>query len=240
MRSPFLTALFHPVNIIMLGLAAFAGLVAAWWLFPVGLLFWGVMVFNVARDQALRLNYKMEKRAPLAPRFQRYFDRMQRAEVTVFNALASASSQTRRILQPVCTEIHTLTVEVHNLCQRMTALENYRAVSQSQANLSTDLKHIDEVIARTEDVTVRREYEDSRQALQERLAKLQAVSTQLERVEAQLLSLANAMDGIVTEVVRLQAAGADNAAVFVPELVTRLRQETAQLRIFEKEATRLQ
>ena len=240
MRSPFLTALFHPVNIIMLGLAAFAGLVAAWWLFPAGLLFWGAMVFNVARDQALRLNYQMQQRAPLAPRFQRHFDRMQRAEVAVFNALASASSKTRRVFQPVCTEISTLTNEVHTLCQRMTVLENYRAVSQSQSNLSTDLKHIDEAITSTEDTTVRREYEESRLALHERLAKLQTVSSQLERVEAQLLSLANEMDGIVTEVVRLQATGADSAAAFVPELVMHLRQQTAQLRVFEKEATRLQ
>jgi hypothetical protein len=53
------------------------------------------------------------------------------------------------------------------------------------------------------------------------------------------MSLANEMDGIVTEVVRLQAAGADSAVAFVPELVTRLRQETLQLQTFEQEATRL-
>ncbi len=239
MRSPLLSAIFHPLNIVMMGLAAFAGLVSAWWLFPVGLLFWGVMIFNVARDQSLRLNYEMQQRAPLASRFQRYFDRVERAQVSIFNTLATASSATRRVLQPVRDEVDVLTKEVYALCQRMSTLENYRVVSQSHTDLTTDLEHIDKAIARAEDDAVRRDYEESRQALQERLAKLQGVSTQLERVEAQLMSLANEMDGVVTEVVRMQAAGADSAAAFVPELVTRLRQETLQLQIFEQEATRL-
>ncbi|MFN2285848.1 MAG: hypothetical protein ACK2UQ_15640 [Anaerolineae bacterium] len=239
MRSPLLTAIFHPLNIVMAGLAAFAGLVSAWWLFPVGVLFWGLMVFNVARDQSLRLNYAMQQRAPLAPRFQRYFDRIERAQVGIFNTLASSPAATRRALQPVRDEVDVLAKEVYALCQRMSILENYRVVSQSHTNLTTDLEHIDAAIARAEDDAVRRDYEESRQALLERLAKLQAVSTQLERVEAQLMSLANEMDSIVTEVVRLQAAGADSAAAFVPELLTRLHQETLQLQIFEQEATRL-
>ena len=48
MRSPFLTALLHPLNLAVLVLSVLAGLVAAWWLFPLGLLFWLVMVTAVA------------------------------------------------------------------------------------------------------------------------------------------------------------------------------------------------
>jgi len=239
MRSPLLTAIFHPLNVLMLGLAAFAGLVSAWWLFPVGLLLWGVMVFNVTRDQALQLNYTLQQRSPLAPRFQRYFDRIERAQVGIFNSLASASPTLRRIMQPVRDAVDTLTQKVYALCVRMTALENYRGVSQSHTDFSSDLQHIEAAIEWTEDVRVRRDYAESRQALQERLAKLQAAATQLDRVEAQLMALANSMDGVVTEVVRLQAAGPESAAAFVPELTTRLRQETAQLTVFEQEATRL-
>jgi len=203
------------------------------------MLLWGLMVFNVTRDQALRLNYTLQQRAPLAPRFQRYFDRIERAQVSIFNTLASATPALRRIMQPVRDAVDALTQKVHALCVRMTALENYRVVSQSHTDLSSDLQHIEAALARTEDSRVRRDYEESRQALQERLAKLQAAATQLDRVEAQLMALANAMDGVVTEVVRLQAAGAESAAAFVPALTTRLRQETAQLDIFEQEATRL-
>jgi uncharacterized protein YoxC len=181
----------------------------------------------------------MQQRTSLAQRFQRYFDRIERAQVGVFNSLSSAPPRTQRVLQPVQNEVDALTKEAYALCQRMTTLENYRLVSQSQSDLSTDLDHINEIIESTEDPMVREEYQQSRQALQERLAKLQAVSTQLDRVEAQLLSLANEMDGVVTEVIRLQAAGAESAAQYVPEMVQRLREQTAELKAFEQEAVRI-
>jgi hypothetical protein len=57
-------------------------------------------------------------------------------------------------------------------------------------------------------------------------------------VEAQLLSLANEMDGVVTEIVRLQATGPESAQDFVPEIVKRLQQESEQLRAFERQAMR--
>ncbi|MBN1875994.1 MAG: hypothetical protein JXA33_17350 [Anaerolineae bacterium] len=239
MRSPVLLALFHPLNMFMIGIIIFAGLFSAWWLAPVGIVFWIMMVVTVSRDRALRFNYEMQQREPLAQRFQRYFDRIERSQVSVFNALSSAPSRVSKALQPVQIELGKLTQETYALCQRMSALENFRVVAQSQSDLSTDLTHINQVIQATEDLQLRHDYEASRQALQERLVKLQAVSTQLDRVEAQLLGLANEMNGMVTEIVRLQAAGADTAATYVPGLVMRLQRETEQLKVFEQEATRL-
>lgn len=239
MRSPFLTALLHPLNMIMLGLALFAVLFSAWWLFPIGLLFWLIMVLRVARDPTLRFNHQMQERAPLAQRFQRYFDRIERAQLGVFNTLSSAPNATRRVLQPVQTELELLTDQVYALGKRMTTLENYRMVTQSQSDLEHDLQELNETIEQTEDDLVRREYEESRQSLQNRLDKLKAVSTQLERVEAQLMSLSNELDATVTEVIRLQAMGADSAKQFVPELTERLRQQRLQLREFESEAVQV-
>jgi chromosome segregation ATPase len=236
MRSPILTALFHPLNIAMAGLAIFAGLVSAWWLFPMGLLVWVLMVVTVSRDRALRFNHQMQQRSPLAQRFQRYFDRIERAQVSIFNTLSAAPSSTQRSLQPIQQEIDTLTSEAYELCQRMTSLENYRMVAQSQPDLNADLAHIDALIEQTDDPQVLQDYEESRQALRDRLAKLKDVSVQLDRVEAQLMSLANEMDGVVTEVVRLQAAGPERAAAEVPTITKRLRDETEQLRTFEQDA----
>jgi chromosome segregation ATPase len=235
-RSPILIALIHPLNLLTLGVAVFAGLVSAWWLFFVGVLFWLIMVIAVTRDPSLRISHEMQRRAPLAQRFQRYFDRVERSQVSVFNSLASAPSQIRRVLRPVQSEIGTLTNQVHSLCQRMTVLENYRLVSQSRADLEADLQQIDAKIAGAEDVLVKREYEESRRSLDDRLSKLEAVSTQLDRVEAQLLSLTNEMDSTVTEIVRLQAIGPQNASRYVPDVVRRLREQSTQLKAFEREA----
>ncbi len=239
MRSPFLTGLLHPLNLLMLGLSIFAGLVSAWWLFPIGLLFWAVMVFAVSRDPSLRISHEMQKREPLAQRFQKHFDRIERSQVGVFNSLSSAPARTRRTLQPIQAEIDGLTMKVYALCQRMTMLENFRIVSQSQADLEMDVQQLDVKIEEAEDAMVKREYEDSRRSLQERISKLAAVSTQLDRVEAQLVSLSNELDGIVTQLVRLQALGPKDAAKYVPELVSKLREEAAQLEAFEREAIRI-
>ena len=75
------------------------------------------------------------------------------------------------------------------------------------------------VLDGTGDPLVQREYEESRQSLQERLSKLKTVATHLDRVEAQLMSLSSEMEGIVTEVVRLQAMGPQDAARHVPAVV---------------------
>ncbi len=238
-RSPLLTGLLHPLNLLMLGLAFFAGLVSAWWLFPLGLLVWLIMVIAVARNPTLRISYEMQKREPLAQRLQGTFDRIERAQVGVFNSLSSAPARVRRVLQPVQAEIDALTMQAYQLCKRMTVLENYRMVSQSHDDLQADLKQMRSKMEKTSDPLIEREYEDSARALQERIAKLEAVSIQLDRVEAQLVSLANELDGLVTQVIRLPAMGPQAAAQHVPDLVKRLREEASRLKAFEQEAVRI-
>lgn len=236
MRSPLVTGLFHPLNLAMLGLAGLAGLVAAWWLFPLGLLLWLGMVVAVSRDRSLRFSHEMHSRRPIAQRFQRTFDRIERAQVSVFNSLAAAPARTRKALQPVQDELEALTNQAHRLCRRMTALENYRLVSESTSNLQADLQQIDAAIDKAGDPLVREEYEESRRALLERIAKLRLVASDLDRVEAQLLGLANEMDGVVTEVIRLQASGPAEAQRQAPALVDKLREQAAHLARSEREA----
>ena len=239
MRSPFLTALIHPLNLAMLGLSFVAGLIAAWWLLPLGLLLWAIMVVTVSRDASLRFNYRMQNREPLAQRFQQYFDRIQRAQLRVFTSLSSASSRAQRTLQPVRDEVDALTAQVYSLCQRMTTLENYRLVTESQRDLAGDLARIDDALQRTEDPVIRQEYESSRQSIQERLDRQYTVKVLLDRVEAQLLGLANDLDGVVSEVIRLQAMSPDDAERHVSGLVENLRQQSTQISAFEREVVQV-
>ena len=188
-RSPLLTGLLHPLSLLMLPFSVFAGLISAWWLLPVGVLIWAVMVFAVARNPSLRIAHQMQSREPLAQRFQKWFDRIERSQVSIFNSLASAPPPVRRALQPVQDETKRLTDEAYALCRRMTTLENYRLVRQSQGDLETELRDLNDITERTEDAQTREEYEASRLALQRRIEKLKLVSTQLDRVEAQLVGL---------------------------------------------------
>ncbi len=234
--SPLLTGLIHPINLLMLGVSVLAGLVSAWWLFPVGLVLWLIMVINVANDPSLRMSHRMQGRKPLAQRFQKRFDRLERFQVSIFNSLASAPPDVRRLLHPVQEEMECVVDEAYALCRRMTGLENYRLVTQSQANLEAELNELNDIIGRTDDLMTRREYEDSRRALERRVEKLEVVSTQLDRVEAQLVSLSNELEGVVTEIIRLQAMGEEGAERHVDSLVEKLREEAAQLETFEREA----
>lgn len=236
MRSPFVIGLLQPLNMTMLVLAVLAGLLAAWWLFPIGLLLWIVMVTAVSRDPSLRFSHTMHSRKPLAQRFQRYFNRIERSQISIFNSLASAPSRTRKALRPVQEELEVLTTRAYQLCQRMTALENYRLVTESTSNLAGELQLISAAVNKASDPLVRQEYEESRRAVVERIAKLKLAASDLERVEAQLLGLVNEMDGIVAEVVRLQAAGPEEAERRVPDLVARIRAQSAQLEASERQA----
>jgi hypothetical protein len=238
-RSPLLTGLIHPINLLMLGVSVFAGLVSAWWLFPVGLVCWLVMVINVANDPSLRMSHRMHRREPLAQRFQKRFDRLERFQVSIFNSLASAPPDVRRALQPVQEETGRVVDEAYALCRRMTGLENYRLVTQSQADLEAELNELNDMIDSTDDLMTRQEYEDSCRALQGRIEKLEVVSTQLDRVEAQLISLSNELEGVITEVIRLQAMGAEEAERHVNPLVEKLREEAAQLETFERETVKV-
>lgn len=245
MRSPFLSGFVHPLNLSMLALSILAGLLAAWWLLPLGLLLWLTMVVTVSRDASLQFNYRMQSRAPLAQRFQQYFDRIQGSQLRLVNSLASAPTGTQRVLQSVRDEVDALTSQVHSLCQRLTTLENDRVVTASQRDLSRDLARIEDALQRTADPQIRREYENSRQSIQERLGRQLQVTVLLDRVEAQLLGLANELDGIVTEAIRfqvdarLQTTVSDEAAQHVARLANALRQQSIQFAAFEREVVQI-
>lgn len=234
MRSPIVTGLTHPLAILTLAVAAIAGLIAAWWLFALGLVLWVVMAINVARDPALRLSHKMQKRAPVAGRFQQYLDRLQRSQVSIFNSVKSAPPQTRRVLRPIQSEVDALVAQAHALCQRMTMMENYRLVRESRTDLQAELQGMDDAIAGAGDPLVRKEYEDARRVLLEQTAKLKLISTDLDRVEAQLSGLANEMDGLAIEVVRLQGMDADAAGQRAATLVTDLQRKSEELKQSER------
>ena len=52
MRSPWMSALIDRMNLATLGIAIAAGLLAAWWLLPVGLIVWAIMVIITAKTTA--------------------------------------------------------------------------------------------------------------------------------------------------------------------------------------------
>ena len=150
-RKPILVALLHPVNLTMLALVVAAGLCAAWWLFPIGMLLWGYMVVRVARHPSLQISHAMESRTPLAPRFQSKLDRLERVQVNIYNNLAAGDPEVQRTLRPLEGEVNALIDQAYRLGQRVSALENYHVVSQSKDDLEVEWARLNQQAATATD-----------------------------------------------------------------------------------------
>ncbi len=219
----------------MLGVAAVAGLLAAWWLFPLGLIGWAVMVWHLTQDSALRLNSALASRAQLTPRFQPYFQRIQRAQVGIYNTLSAAPRRAHAALEPAQPLVDALVEQAYHLGQRMTALENHRLQAQLLVNQDQDLAKLKQQLASTSDSVARREYEQARTAFDKRAASLSAVTATLDRVEAQYTTLTNELESVLAQMIRLQALHGHELEDNVASLVQALRQQSRELALFEKE-----
>jgi hypothetical protein len=238
MRSPVTTALLNPINLAMLAFAVLAGLIAAWWLFPLGIALWIVMVAVIANDKSMRINYNMEARmGTLSGRFQEPYANVVRSQMRIFNSLLSASGPSRRALAPVQDAVEALVNEVYAVCQQMMAPENYLKSSQGNADLEGQRALLVLAMNGVKDPAVRQEKEEQVRSLESRLQETKDMAAMLDHVEAELSSLVVTMDAMLAEIMRLQVGGADQVEKEVPRLLQEIRQQTQQLEALEKEAS---
>jgi hypothetical protein len=237
MRSPLITALLNPLNIVTLVVSGLAGLIAAWWLFPLGLVVWAVMVATIANDKSIRINYNMEARlGTLSPRFQEPFAKAVKAQTRIFNSLLSASGDNRRALEPVQDEIEKLVNEIYAVCQKMTVPENYVQVSKSKAaDLEGERALLVLSMDKDMDPAIKKQKEDAIKSLEDRIQKTKSVASVLDRIQAQLGSTTTFMESTLSDIMRLQVMGAEQTRQEVPNILQKIRGEIEQLENAEKE-----
>jgi hypothetical protein len=234
-RPPLLTALLHPVNLAMLALTLAAGLCSAWWLAPLGLVFWLVMVIVIARDPGVQITFTRQSRQPLAQRFQTRFDKLDRARISIFNALQGVSPSFRRAVLPVQSALDDLVEHAYQLSLQMTALDNNYAVQQISNNLDDDLAKMEKNIKETDNAADRREFEQTLESLKLRKTQLKSVGTLLSRFEAQLTGTNNAVDSVVTGVIGLKGRSPQSLQERIPSLVNSLEAEQEEFNQFGAE-----
>lgn len=240
MRSPFSLALTNPTSLTILGLSILAGLIAAWWLFPLGLLFWGIGVAVIAGDKALRINYNMQAGTQtLSARFQGPYGNVVRAQMRIFNLVSSSSGRIRHALEPVQQEIEGLVNHAYTVCQRMTGPENFVKISQNtdydgqRALLVLSLRGIS-------DPVIKREKEEAIKALETRMQETKDITAMLDQAEAVVSSLAVSIESFLAEIMSLQVRGAEQVEKETPGLLQKIRQQTDQLKTLETQASRHQ
>ena len=228
-KSPWFDAVFDPALLLLLGASVAAGLLAAWWLFPAGLVLWLVLFIRILSNPSLRLNQALQTRKDISQRFQSPFDHIQHSQVMIFNSIGSARGS-KGAFQPVQAAVDRLIDQVYELCQRYTPMENYRMVTSSQGNPDQDLAAAKAQIESAKDPATKQAYEESAKDVQQRLEKYQAVCDQLNRFDAQLSGLVSALDGTLTDIVQAQTLDSKTAKVKIQEITQKLNQEVDQLK----------
>jgi len=234
-RPPLLTALLHPVNLSMLALTIAAGLCSAWWLAPLGIILWLVMVIVIARDPGIQITFTRQSRQPLAQRYQTRFDRLDRARISIFNTLQGVSPSFRRAVEPVQSVLDDLVEHAYQLSLQMTALDNDFAVQRISSNFDDDIAKMEKNINETDNAADRREFEQTLESLKVRKTQLKNTNTLLSRFEAQLTGTNNVVDSVVTEVISLKGRSAKNVEEKIPPLVKSIETEQDELKQFDAE-----
>ena len=219
----------------MFALTVGAGLCSAWWLAPIGLVFWLVMVIIVTRDPGLQINFTRQSREPLSQRFQTRFDRLDRARISIFNSLQGVSPAFRKRIQSVQDTLEELVEHAYQLCLNMTALDNNFQVQQLSNNFNDDIETMQKNITGAANNHEKKEFEETLQSLEARKAQLKNVGTLLARFEAQLTGTNNAVDSVVTNIASLKGRDAKYAEGKVPPMLQILQTELEELRQFDAE-----
>ena len=234
-RPPLLTAILHPANLAMLALTAAAGLCSAWWLAPVGILFWLVMVIVIARDPGLQMTFVRQNRQPLSQRFQTPFDRMERTRFSSFNAIARASNPAvQRSLQSVQDALDSLVEHAYRISLHLTTLDNNLAVQKLSGNSDDQITTIQQKLSGAREEASRKEYADALQSLQSRRNQLAAVADLLSRFETQLTGTSSAVESVATAVLSIPGSSPKQAADKAPALLQVLRSQDDELKQFDE------
>jgi chromosome segregation ATPase len=222
-RSPLQASLLLPMNLSMLGLTAAAGLLSAWWMAPIGLLLWLLMIFVVATDPSLRFRLGMEQRGSVAQRFQNHCNRIQRSEAGFYNSLSNSGRKNWRRFQEVMEIVHNLSNEANTLSQRMSALENHRKVIHTNRDLKAEMRMLDVQIEAAPNDNIRRDYEKQRAELEKRVESMKDLEAVLDRVEAELRSLSTELESALTRVIHIQALSAAEIVKELPSMIGLLK-----------------
>jgi hypothetical protein len=220
----------------MLALTVAAGLCAAWWMAPVGLLFWLIVFIVAYRDPALRLSNTVAGRATLAYRFQSKFDRVQKTQTSLFLGLRSAPAKAQRLLNPVQEAVNDLVEQTYQVCLRFANVDNYITVSRANKNIPAEIEALEGKLAKTTDEHVRQEYEEALGTLRGQADNLQRMTNLLERFETQLTTLTSTLEGINADAVRLQTMDDQTIRAEIPDLLRRIEGQSKELKGFERQA----
>ena len=202
-QSSWQTALRNPINILTIIISITAGLISAWWLFPLGILFWFIMVLSMVNDPAFQIQQVIDRRSRLPNRFEGSYGQIEESQVKLIHFLASVHFQTRKGFQPLQNPVNNLVATTYQVCQQMAPLDDY-VRANAASNPENELENLGRLMAIIEDPTARKGYDHARQSLIDKVNQLKFAKDRLARMETLLKDIQNDMEQILYETGRLR------------------------------------
>ena len=230
MKPHYRVAFRQPLNIAMLIATFLAGVIAAWWMFPIGLVVWGFMVWGVATHPVTQLESVQPERPVAVPRFQSSLDRIEDIQRQVLNAIGATKNPIRQALTPLQTEVNGLVDKCHAMAQRARPLETQRqSRAKMDSSLESEIATLDQQLTQVTDDGIKKVLEKSRASLQVQLNNRNALMAQLDHVDSLLSGVATVLANMATEIARLPKLDGSAAATRIGELTADLRQQSTAL-----------
>jgi hypothetical protein len=229
MRLSIGTAATRPVHLLVLASALIAGLVIALWLLPVGLIAYGTLVVLSLRDVTAAPSPAPRPLTPLAgTAFQAQLDAITRAQTQIHASVSATEGPLRPALERVTTQVGDIVEEAYTIATKGQTIVTYLQ-GISLGELNGQLARVENQISRATDPQLRRQYEETRAAVADRLRNAQALGTYRERISAQLETICANLDNVLAETVRLRAAAPSDGGVTTDSVAGRLSDVRADL-----------
>lgn len=231
MRVSILTAATRPVNLLILFVALVAGLTIASWLLPVGLLaFAGLVALTWLDPQTAQAVQPRPRpiRPPRGTPFQSQLDAIARVHGQIAQSVSSVDGPLRASLERVTGQVDSIVEEAYSLATKGQTVVAYLQQT-NLGDLNAQVVRLDNQIKTTNDAMLRQQYQETREAVAERLKNARALGTYHQRIVAQLENICANLDNVLAETVRLRAAPSVDATLNTDNVSSRLADVRADM-----------
>lgn len=234
MANPYLYAARRPLAIAVLLCAILAGLLVYWWLLPLGLLVYGLLVVMGGRDPAVAAASQQAPRPRLtSATFRPQVDAIERTQQEIQRSVAQTDGPVGRLLLGVVDETRELVVQAYELSGKGQIIESYLA-RVNMADLQQRINTTDRQISATADAYTLQQLQETRAALAEKQRHAADLNTYVGRILAQLQNIHANLDNILAETVRLRTADAVSADSMTNQVAQRLSDLKADMDSFQR------
>lgn len=241
-RILLLNAMTRPLSAAVLALTIIVGLTISYWFFPVGALFYLLLVYSSLQDATESKQVLDEVLYPEHTRkldmnklsggyrvaLQRALDRRKQIESAV---AATSDAGVRRALADSTGDLEALTGTIYDIALKAQNLEAAMQSSRINATgLGEDIKRLDGLVRTTGDPFSRDQYKATLEGKRQQLQNYSDTVEALRRWQAQLDNALSTLDTILSQVLRIRSSEVLSLSSATDQLSTSLKQEVDALK----------